>query len=89
MRKSYAGCRKDEVVIKVNVEVAKAAFQPPVVEQHVIVNDWKSGVDIDDVKFEENWITEEEAEVIREKRLLKMKDILENQGYEVSAKETE
>jgi len=83
MRKSYTGCRKDEVVVKLNVEVAKEAFQPPVIEQFVKVNDWKSGVDIDDVKFEEQWITEEEAEIIREKRLQKMKEILENQGYSI------
>lgn len=85
MRKSYTGEKRGEVVIKLLVEVDEKVFgAPPTIEKFVHVNDWKSGVDIDDVKFDQHFITEEEAQIIREKRLLKMKDILETQGFTVS-----
>lgn len=84
MNKSYVGCRKDEIVVKLNVEVEDKAFNPPVLEKSVYINDWKEGCDIDDVRFEANFITEEEAEIIREKRLAKMRSILEGQGYTIT-----
>lgn len=83
MRKSYTGCKKGEIVVKLNVEVKEEAFTPPTIEQFVVVNDWDKGVDIEDVKFEDQWITEEEAEMVRQNRLHKMKEILESQGYSV------
>ncbi len=84
MRKSYTGCKKGEIVVKLNIEVNEKAFTPPTVEQFVVVNDWSKGVDIEDVSFEKQYITEEEANLIREKRLLKMQSILEEQGFIVS-----
>jgi len=89
MRKSYTGCKKGEIIVKLNVDVAKDAFQPPVIEQFVQIKDWSEGVSVDDVKFERNVITEEEAEHIRAKRLEKMKQILEEQGFKVEAPEEE
>jgi putative transposon-encoded protein len=83
MKKSYLGCKKGEIIVKLNLEVKEEAFTPPTIEQYVVVNDWDKGVDIEDVKFEDQWITEEEAEMVREKRILKMKEILESQGYSV------
>lgn len=83
MRKSYTGCKKGEIVVKLHVEVKEEAFTPPTIEQFVVVNDWDKGVDIEDVKFENQWITEEEAEMVRLRRIEKMKEILENQGYSV------
>lgn len=88
MRKSYTGEKRGEVVVKLLVEVDEKVFgAPPTIEKYVHVNDWKSGVDIDDVKFDEHFITEEEAQIIREKRILKMKDILESQGFVVEKAE--
>ena len=84
MRKSYAGCKKNEIVVKLNIEVDEKAFTPPTIEQYVVVNDWSKGVDIEDVQFEKQYITEEEADLIREKRLLKMQSILQEQGYSVT-----
>ena len=84
MRKSFTGSKKGEIVVKLNVQIAQEAFSPPVIEQFIQVNDWKDGVDIEDVKFEQNFITVEESQLIKQKRLEKMKDILESQGYEVS-----
>jgi len=83
MRKSFTGAKKDEVCIKLHVEVDDKAFSPPTIEKWVVVNDWKEGIDVDDVKFEKQFITEDEAEMIRQKRLQKMRQILESQGYTV------
>ena len=87
MRKSYSGCKKGEIVVKMNIEVEGKAFTPPTIEKFVVVNDWNEGVDIEDVQFNEQYITEEEAQIVRAKRLEKMQTILENQGYTVSKKE--
>jgi len=87
MRKNYSGCKKGEIVVKMNIEVEEKAFTPPTIEKFVVVNDWNEGVDIEDVQFNEQYITEEEAQIVRAKRLEKMQTILENQGYTVSKKE--
>lgn len=89
MRKSYTGARRGEVVIKLNVEINPKAFSPPVLEQSVYVDEWQKGIDMEDVKFEKNVITEEEAELVRQRRLEKMRDILENQGYTITKPEEE
>jgi hypothetical protein len=88
MRKSYTGEKKGEIVVKLLVEVDDKVFgAPPTVEKFVHVSDWKTGVDVDDVKFDQHFITEEEAEIIRQKRLLKMKEILESQGFTIEKTE--
>ena len=87
MRKSYSGCKKGEIVVKLNVEVEANAFTPPTIEKYVVVNDWKKGIDIEDVQFNEHYITEEEAEIVKLKRLDKMQIILQGQGYSVSKNE--
>lgn len=89
MRKSYTGARRGEVVIKLNVEVPEKAFQPPVLEQNIVVNDWREGIDMEDVQFNQNVITEAEAEMVRAARLEKMKAIMEDQGYTVTKEEND
>ena len=89
MRKSYTGARRGEVIVKLNVEVPKEAFNPPVLEQRVYVNDWRDGIDLEDVQFKQNVITEEEAELVRQRRLEKMSRILAEQGYKVEPPESE
>jgi hypothetical protein len=69
------------------VEVADKAFLPPVLEQSVVVNDWRAGIDMEDVQFNQNVITEEEAEMVRQKRLAKMSEILQSQGYTITPPE--
>jgi hypothetical protein len=83
MTKSLPGLYKDEIIVKLNVEVADKAFGVPTIEQDVVVNDWSSDIDVQDVEFNQNIITAEEAKIIRERRLERMKEILETQGYEV------
>lgn len=89
MRKSYTGARRGEVIIKLNVEVNPKAFTPPVLEQTVYVDDWQKGIDMEDVKFEKNIITAEEADIVRQRRLEKMREILESQGYKIESPEEE
>lgn len=84
MKKSYTGAKKGEIVVKMNVEVDEKAFTPPTIEKFVVVNDWQSDIDVEDVEFNKDYITQEEAEIIRSKRLEKMTAILEKQGYKVS-----
>lgn len=89
MTKSMPGVYKDEIVIKVNVSVDDKVFGTPVIEQNVHVVDWASDIDVKDVRLEQNVITEAEAAMIRESRLARMKEILEEQGYNISRDETE
>lgn len=87
MTKNLPGLSKGEYPIKLNVEVKDSAFREPTVEKTVVVEDWRQGVDIADVEFQETTITEEEAQLIRERRLEKMKEVLEHQGYKISKPE--
>jgi hypothetical protein len=87
MRKTLPRWKRGEVIVKLKVEVDPDCFGSPTIEKHVFVEDWKEGIDLEDVQFEKNIITEEEAEIIKEKRLEKMQRILEEQGYFVSKKE--
>ena len=89
MTKSMPGVYKVEIVIKVNVSVDDKVFGTPVIEQNVHVVDWASDIDVKDVRLEQNVITEAEAAMIRESRLARMKEILEEQGYNISRDETE
>lgn len=89
MTKSMPSLYKDEIVVKLNLEVDDKAFGTPTIEQHVVINDWSSDIDVQDVRFEQNIITQEEADMIRERRLERMKEILESQGYKISKEEEE
>lgn len=73
----------DEIPVKVTIEVKDGAFKPPVIEQSIMINDWRGGIDLEDVQFKGDVITAEEAEVIRQRRLAKMRQILEEQNYRV------
>lgn len=85
MRKSFSGSKKGEIVVKLGIEVDKAVFVPPTIEKHVVVNNWQEDIDVGDVQFKDEFITEEEAKVIRDGRLEKMRFILEAQGFKVTA----
>lgn len=89
MTKSLPSIYRGEVIVKLNVGVSDKAFDPPTLSQEIYVDDWRKGIDLEDVEFRENIITEEEAETIRQRRLEKMREILEGQGYEVNKPEAE
>lgn len=84
MTKNLPSLNRGEIPVKVKVTVENEAFRTPVIEKEVYVDDWREGVDIADVEFKQNVITPEEAEQIKQRRLEKMQEILQNQGYEVS-----
>jgi hypothetical protein len=83
MRKTLPDTRRGEVVVKLNLVLPEGTFKPPMLAQDVVINDWQDGIDMADVEFRQAVITPEEAQAIREKRLAKMQEILEAQGYEV------
>src|SRR4051812_46707668 len=82
--KNLPGLNRGEIPVKVNVSVEESAFRTPVIEKEIVVEDWRQGVDIADVEFKEAVITEEEAVLIRERRLEKMRELLIQQGYTVT-----
>lgn len=84
MTKGQPQLRGGEICAKVNVQVDPEAFKLPVIERTVHITDWLDGTDLADVSMKIVTITEEEAEVIRQRRLAKMKEILEEHGFEVT-----
>lgn len=87
MRKSMPVASRGQIVVKVVVEVKDKAFGTPTLEQKIVVDEWTKGIDLEDVELRQNIITKEEAEMIRQQRLEKMKQILKEQGYTVEKKE--
>jgi len=87
MTKSLPSLYRGEIPIKLTLEVKDAAFREPTIEREVVVEDWANGIELSDVAFEKNVITEKEAEQIRQDRLIQMKQVLESNGYVVSVGE--
>jgi hypothetical protein len=83
MTKNLPQLNRGEIPVKLIIEVAATAFREPVIERLVKIDDWREGVDLADVDFQETFITEEEASQIRERRLRKMAELLESHGYAV------
>ena len=89
MNKSLPSLNRGEIPVKLIISVEDDAFREPVIVKEVEITDWRQGVDIADVEFQEAVITEEEAAVIRERRLEKMREVLEQQGYTVAKNPSE
>lgn len=77
---------RGEVPIKVVVEIDNDAFAPPVIEQSIHIQNPYKGIDLEDVHFIGSTITEQEAEMIRQRRLDKAAEILRANGYKVEEK---
>ena len=84
MTKRLPDLSRGEIPVKLIVEVDPAAFREPVIERHVHVTDWREGIDIADIELREGFITEEEAQTIRDRRLAAMRRILEVHGFEIT-----
>ena len=69
MTKTLPSLKRGEVPIKVSVSVD--------------VTDWQKDVRLNDLELRQNFITEEEAEIIKSRRLERMQEILSNNGYTV------
>lgn len=90
MTKRMPDPARDEVLVTLNVEMADGAFRPPTISQRIVIADPLDGLDLDrDVELRQDFITEEEAEVIRRRRMGRMREILEDHGYEVKGPEDE
>jgi hypothetical protein len=89
MTKNLPSLSRGEIPVRVNIQVEETAFRTPVIEKEVYVEDWREGVDMGDVEFEGTAITKEEVEIIRARRLEKMQEILQSQGYTVTKEEEE
>jgi len=89
MRKTLPSVRRGEIIVKLSVDINPKAFGRPTIAKEIYVDDWTKGIDLDDVEFRKNIITAEEAEMIRQKRLDKMREILQNQGYIITEPEEE
>lgn len=79
--------RRDEIAIKTTIEIAGNAFAPPVIEQHISIENPYKGIDLSDVHFQGSTITEAEAEIIRQRRLAKAAEILRANGFDVTKPE--
>jgi hypothetical protein len=89
MRKTLPDVRRGEIPVKLTINVPPEAFSPPTLSQEVTVDDWRQGIELNDVEFKQSIITPDEAEVIRQRRLEKMRAVLEAQGFTVTDPETE
>lgn len=87
--KTLGQVRRGEIPVKLELVIEETAFREPIIEKKVVVEDWRQGVDIADVDFKETFITEEEAETIRQMRFEKMSEILAKQGYQVTPPQEE
>lgn len=83
MTKNLPSLKRGEVPIKVSVSVADDAFHMPTISREIIISDWQKDVRLNDLELRQNFITEEEAEMIKQKRLERMQEILSNNGYTV------
>lgn len=83
MTKNLPQLQRGEIPVKIVLEIEQSAFREPVLERHVIIADWREGIDLGDLDLKEGTITEEEAAMIRTQRLDRMAEALRGHGYGV------
>jgi hypothetical protein len=88
MTKTLPDVRRGEIIAKVDVKVEDKCFGTATIPQEIFINDWRDGIDMEDVEFKKNIISQEEADIIKQRRLEKMTQILREQGFNVE-KETQ
>ena len=86
---SAMNLKRNEIPVKLTVHIDSKNWEKPFIEKEIHIERFDNGIGLEDVKFEKNFITEEEAEMIRQSRLEKMKGILEGEGFTVSKMEGE
>jgi hypothetical protein len=89
MTKRLPNLDRGEIPVKLVIEVDDAAFREPVIEHRVHVTDWRQGMDLPDLDLRDGIITEQEAGVIRTRRLAAMRKVLEEHGYGITEPEPE
>lgn len=81
--KSATNLRKSEIPIRIKITIPDDNWKPPFIEKEIVINRWDKGIELEDVEFEGQYVTEEEAQWLREKRIERAKEMLEGQGYSV------
>lgn len=89
MTKNLPYVNRGEIPVKLTIEVKDDAFKEPVIAKEVVIEDWQDGTDLADVEFRGSVITTEEADKIKQMRLDRMAQILQEQGYDVTKTESE
>lgn len=84
MTKNLPSTHRGEIPVKLEVIIDDTAFREPVLTRQVHIADWRDGIDLADVEFRESVITEAEADLIRQRRLAAMREILEARGYTIT-----
>lgn len=84
MTKSVPSIHRDEIVVKLTVEVPPGRFRTPTVERHIMIEDWTDGTELGDLELRQDFITQAEAKLIVERRLARMAEVLREHGYSVS-----
>lgn len=85
MTKTEPQLKRGEIPVKVNVTVEDSAFKSPTLVREIRVADPWEGIDLTDVTLKVPVITEEEAEVIKARRIEQMITMLTERGYTVEA----
>jgi hypothetical protein len=89
MTKTPPDTTRGRIAVKVLVTVPIGAFQPPVLQKELRVEDWRDGTELGDMDLSQGVITQAEADLIVQRRLAKMADILRERGAVVTWPEPE
>jgi hypothetical protein len=89
MWKNMPSLQRGEIPIKISLEIEERAFREPSIQQEIIITDWREGIDIPDADIHELVITQEEAEIIKARRLEAMVGILKAKGYDILPPDTQ
>lgn len=90
MTKRMPDQQRGELPIKLTVNLPHGLFSPPVISQEITVADPRDGLDIErDVELRQLFITPDEADMLRRRRMSRMREILEAAGYEIKGPEDE
>jgi hypothetical protein len=84
MTKSPPDTTRGRIAVKVLVTVPASAFQPPVLQKELHVEDWRDGTELGDLDLRQDVITQAEADMIVQRRIARMADILRERGAVVT-----
>jgi hypothetical protein len=90
MNKQMPEVNRDEIIVPLTVKVERSAFRSPTVAREIYVADPLEGVNLDqDVELRKDVITQAEAELIIQRRLRRMTEIITEHGGKVEWPEEE
>lgn len=87
MTKRIPSVYKGEIIVKVRVKADSSAFREPTLVREIVVTDPFDGMAPADVEFSQPFITEAEAQQIRETRRQRLVEDLMALGYKIEPPE--